>query len=156
VANSSVELERVQAERAVAVHHDDLLVGLGDLGPDSERQPHAHGAERSGIEAMGGGKGRHRLAAEVQDFLTVYHQDGVALHEILDLVAQSQRMDRYLVHRLIGAWRLAFRRFALRQRSTPRREMIRINPLGARIDELAEHCLAVADDTDIDSTWRGG
>ena len=34
--------------------------------------------------------------------------------------------------------------------------MIRINALGARIDELAEHRLAVADDADIDPAWRSG
>src|SRR4030095_19476 len=105
---------------------------------------------------MGGGKSRHRLTAEVQDFLTVDHQNGVALHEILDLVAQSQRMDRYIVHVLVSAWRLALRSLAVGQRSTPRGEMIRINAFGARIDELAEHRLAVADDPDIDPAWRSG
>ena len=34
--------------------------------------------------------------------------------------------------------------------------MVRIDALGARIDELAEHRLAVADDADIDLAWRGG
>src|SRR5262249_59018495 len=93
---------------------------------------------------MGGGKGRHRLTAEVQYFLTVDHQDCVALHEIFDLVAQSQRMDRYIAHRLVGAWRLAFRRLAVEQRSPPRGEMIRINAFGAPLDELAEYRLAVS------------
>ena len=53
-----------------------------------------------------------------------------------------------------GAWRFAD--LAVGQRSTPRGEMIRINALGARIDELAEHRLAVADDADIDLAWRSG
>ena len=34
--------------------------------------------------------------------------------------------------------------------------MIRVDALGARIDELAEHRLAVADDADIDLARRGG
>ena len=157
MAHRGVELERVQAERAVAVHDDDLLVGLGDLGADSERQSDAHGAERPGIEPMARREGRHRLAAEVQDFLPVDHEDGVALHEILDLVAQPQRMDRHLVDRLVGARRLAFRRLAVGQRSPPCGETVRIDAPGARVDELAEHRLAVADDADIDlarARWR--
>ena len=91
------------------MHDDDLLIRLGELGANSKRQSDTHGAERSGIETMAGHKGWHRLAAEVQDLLPVDHQDGVALHEILDFVAQSQRMDRQLVHRLVdaGASRLA-------------------------------------------------
>ena len=110
MTHRGIELQRVHAERSVAVHDDDLLVGLGDLGADSERQSDAHGAEGSGVEAVTRRESRHRLAAVVQDFLPVDHQDGVALHKILDLVAQPKRMDRYLVHRLVGSWRLAFRR----------------------------------------------
>jgi hypothetical protein len=34
--------------------------------------------------------------------------------------------------------------------------MVRIDALGARIDELAEHRLAVANDADVDLAWRGG
>ena len=92
------------------------LSGLAILAPMPNGQSDAHGAERSGIEAMARRKGRHRLAAEVQDFLPVDHQDGVALHEVLDLVAQSQRMNRRLVHRLVGARCLALRRLAIGQR----------------------------------------
>ena len=128
MAHGGVELEGVEAERAVAVHDDHLLVGLGDLGADSERQPDTHGAERPGIEAMTRRKSRHRLAAVIEDFLAVDDQDRVALHEILDLVAQPQRMDRYLVHRLVGAWRLTLRCFAVAERSAPRGKPVRANP----------------------------
>ena len=34
--------------------------------------------------------------------------------------------------------------------------MIRVDALGAGLDELAEHRLTVADDTDIDPARRGG
>jgi hypothetical protein len=34
--------------------------------------------------------------------------------------------------------------------------MIRIDALGARIDELAQHGLAVPDDANIDLAWSGG
>ena len=34
--------------------------------------------------------------------------------------------------------------------------MIRIDALGARIDELAQHRFAVPDDANIDLAWRGG
>src|SRR3984957_10649218 len=73
MAHRGVELECVEAKRAVAVDDDDLLVGLGDLRTDSERQSNAHGAEWSGIEPMAGRKGRHRLSAEVQYLLPVDH-----------------------------------------------------------------------------------
>ena len=49
----------VEAKRAIAVDDDDLLVGLSDLRSNSERQPDAYSAERSGIEAMARRKGRH-------------------------------------------------------------------------------------------------
>ena len=45
---------------------------------------------------------------------------------------------------LVGARRLAFRCLAIGQRSPPCREMIRIDALGACVDELAEDRLAVA------------
>ena len=63
------------------------LSGLASLAPMPNGSPTPHGAERPGIETMAGHKGRHRLAAEIQDFLAVDHQDGVALHEVLDFVA---------------------------------------------------------------------
>src|SRR6516162_2846830 len=155
MANRSIKLECVETKRAVAVYDNDLLVGLGDLCTNSERQSDTHSAKWSGIESMARCKGRHGLAAEVQDFLPVDHQYGVALHKTLDLVAQSQRMDRRLVHRLVGARRLALCYLAVGQRSPPCGEMIRIDALSARLDELTEHRLAVADDTDIDIARRG-
>src|SRR5208337_1431436 len=48
VAHRGVDLHGVHAHRAVAVHHDHLLVGAGNLGADAERQTYAHRAERTG------------------------------------------------------------------------------------------------------------
>jgi hypothetical protein len=82
-----------KAERAVAVHDDDLLVGLGDLRAEAERQADAHHAERPGVQPMPRRERRHRLPAVVQDLLAVDDEDRVALHELRDLVAERQRMD---------------------------------------------------------------
>ena len=53
------------------------LSGLAIFAPIPNGNP-TPSAERSGIEAMARRKGRHRLAAEVQDLLPVDHQNGVA------------------------------------------------------------------------------
>jgi len=42
---------------------------------------------------VAGDKGRDRLAAEIEDFLPVDQEDCLALHEVLDLLAEPQRMD---------------------------------------------------------------
>src|SRR5262245_14676566 len=64
---TAVSIECIQTKGAVAVHDDDLLVGLGDLRTDSERQSDAHGAEWSGIEAMP--RGKSRMTGELIDLL---------------------------------------------------------------------------------------
>src|SRR5688572_671197 len=52
VARGGVELHAVETERAVAMQHHHLLVGLRGLGADAERHADAHGAEGPGIEAV--------------------------------------------------------------------------------------------------------
>src|SRR6185437_5823583 len=64
--------------------------------------------------------------------------------------------DRYLVHWFVGAGLLTFSRFAVGERFAPSGEPISIDTLAARIDELTEHRLAVADDADIDLARRSG
>src|SRR5271170_6008062 len=81
MAHRGVEFHRILPERAVAVQAYHLCPGLGGLGPDRKRQSHPHRAERPGIEPMAWGVGWDRLAAEIEDLLTVDAQDRVALHE---------------------------------------------------------------------------
>ena len=88
---------RVQAERAVAMQDQHLLVGLGHLGADAERQADAHRAEDARVQPVARHEGRDRLAAEVQDLLAVDDEDGVAVEEVADLFAEPQRMDRLCV-----------------------------------------------------------
>ena len=45
VTHSGVEFHGVQPERAVAVHHDHLLVGTRGLGAHAEGHAHTHHAE---------------------------------------------------------------------------------------------------------------
>ena len=154
MADRGIELERIEPERAVAVHDDDLLVGLGELGAEPVRQADPHGAERAGIEPVAGHIGRHRLAAVVEDLLAVHHQDGVALHEVLDLVAQPQRMDRNVVPRLIGVGRHALGRLAVGELLAPGGEAILVEMAVGGGQNLAQHHLAIADDADVDLSRR--
>src|SRR5436190_20771360 len=93
-------------------------------------------------------EGRDRLAAEIEDLLTVDAQDRVALLEILDLLAEPQRMD-VAIRRVIAAGPGALCRFALGQLLAPSLE-----PLGGlivdRVDQLLQDALAVAHHRDID------
>src|SRR6266851_4824557 len=118
VAHRGVELHRVLAERAVAMQADDLLVGLGGLGADGKRQPDAHRAEGPRIEAMAGGERRDRLAPEIEDLLPVDAEDRVALLEVLDLLAEAQRMN-VAVGRIVGADAGALRSLAVGQNLAP-------------------------------------
>src|SRR6516162_5988060 len=132
VPHRGVELHRVLPERAVAVQANDLCRGLGGLGADCERQPYPHRAKGSGIEPVPGDKGRDRLAAEIQDLLPVDRQDRLALHKVLDLLAQPQRMD-VAVRRVVAAGADALLRLAVSQFLAPRLKAVG----GTRIDRLA-------------------
>jgi hypothetical protein len=47
----------------------------------------------------------HGLTPEVQHLLSVNHQDGVPIDEVVDLLAQAQGMDIAVLDRLVGAGR---------------------------------------------------
>ena len=98
----------------------------------------------------------HRLAAVVQDLLAVDHQDGVALHEIVDLLAQPQRVDVAVLDILVGAGRLELGRHAVGQRLAPVLEAVGIDLALHAGENLIEHASAVADDADVDLAGRGG
>ena len=72
-------------------------------------------------------EGRHRLAAVVQDLLPVDHQDGVALHEVVDLLAQPQRMDVAVLHGLLAPGALQLRLRAVGQRLAPVLVAVRVD-----------------------------
>jgi hypothetical protein len=76
--------------------------GLLALGADREGQPDAHRAEQPGIEPMAGYEGRDRLAAVIEDLLPVDREDRLALHKVLDFLAQRQPMD-VAVGRVVAA-----------------------------------------------------
>src|SRR5712691_7083415 len=98
-----VDLHRVDAERPVAVEHEHLRVRLGDLGAHAEGQAHAHATEGAGVQPVPRHIGRNRLPPEVQDLLSVDHEDGVALEEVAHLLAEPEGMDGRVVrgHRLL-------------------------------------------------------
>ena len=78
------------------------------LGADPEGDPHPHRAVRAGVEAVTRDIARDRLTCEGQRVVAVLHQDSVAIHEVADLAAESQRVHRFRarIHelgRLLGA-----------------------------------------------------
>ena len=127
-----VELHRVLPERAVAVQANDLRIWLGGLGADRERQSDTHRAEGPGIEPVAGNESRDRLAAEIEDLLPVDREDRLALHEVLDFLAQPQRMD-VAVGRVVAAGAHALLRLAVGQFLAPPLEAVG----SARLDPLA-------------------
>ena len=150
VADGGVDVHRVDAERAVAVQHQHLGVGLRELGTDAVGQPYAHRAKGAGVESVTGGVGRDGLAAEVQDLLAVDDEDRVALEEVANLFAETQRVHRQLVpaHRLVllGAFLGVERPQLARPRSVPLGIDLAVG-LGA---QLLEHGPGVARDRHVD------
>src|SRR5262245_65536343 len=72
VTHGGVELHSVHTEGAVAVQHDHLLVGLGDLCADTERHADARGYDCTRIDALLRRELWDRGAAVVADLLAVY------------------------------------------------------------------------------------
>src|SRR2546429_9337794 len=98
------------------------------------------------------GEGRDRLAAEIEDLLAVDAEDSVALLEVLDLLAQPQRVD-VAVGRVVAAGPGALRLLAIGELLPPALEAVG----GLRIDgvdQLLQHALAIAHDRDIDGAGR--
>src|SRR5439155_6307131 len=94
-----------------------------------------------------------QLPAEIEDLLPVYREDRLALHEVLDLSAEPERMD-VAVRRVVAAGAHALLRLAVGQLLPPALEALG----GARIDRLAQLLqdrLAVADDGQVDVARRG-
>jgi hypothetical protein len=77
-------------------------LGLAALAPTAKRQAEAHRTERPGVDPVTGDNGRDRLAAEIQDLLPANREDRLALHKVLDFLAQPQGMD-VAVGRVVAA-----------------------------------------------------
>src|SRR5262249_54090960 len=75
---------------------DHLLIGLGDLRAGTEKHADAHGSECTRIDAGPRRELWDRLAAVVEDLLAIDAQDAIAVHEVTDLLAQPQRVNRRL------------------------------------------------------------
>src|SRR5438270_28156 len=101
---------------------------------------------------MARGEGRDRLAAEIEDLLAVDAENRVALLEILDLLAEPQRVD-VAVGRVVAAGPGALRLLALGELLAPALEAV--GGLAVyRVDQLLQHALAIAHDRDIDIAGR--
>src|SRR5262249_35455027 len=95
VPYSSVHLHAVHAEGAIATEHDHLLIRFGHLRSEAIGDRYAHAAIGAGIDAMAWCVGGDRLTRVVENFVPIYHQDGVAVHEVTHFFAQAQGMNRY-------------------------------------------------------------
>src|SRR2546423_13448455 len=93
-------------------------------------------------------EGRDRLAAKIEDLLPVDAQDRIALLEVLDLLAEPQRMY-VAIGRVIAAGPSALCRLALRQLLAPGLEAVG-GLIVDRVDKLLQSDLAVAHERDID------
>ena len=78
------------------------------------------------------------------------------LHEVVDLLAQPQRMDVAVLDILVGAGRLELGGHAVGQRLAPVLEAVGIDLALHAGEQLVEHASAVADDADVDLARRGG
>ena len=154
VTHGGVELHGVHAEGAVAVQYYHLLVGLGDLCADAERHPDAHGSECTRIDAVPRRELRDRLAAVVEDLLAVDAQDAIAVHEVTDLLAQPQRVNRRLGR---GELLLGLRHLlhvADAQALAPCLVAGRRHLALDGIRQLLERCLRVGDHADVEAARR--
>src|SRR3954453_10583284 len=101
---------------------------------------------------MARSEGRDRLAAEIEDLLAIDAQDGVALLEVLDLLAEPQRVD-VAVGRVVAAGAGALCLLAIGELLAPALEAV--GGLGIDgVDQLLQHALAIAHDRDIDIAGR--
>src|ERR1700678_3219328 len=87
VADGGVHLHAIPAEGAVTAQDHYRAIRGGGLGADAERNAHAHASVRTGIEARAGLICRNRLAGEIENFVTVNDENGVAGNHVLDFIA---------------------------------------------------------------------
>ena len=97
--------------------------GLAALAPTANGRPTPIVPNGPELSRWPGVEGRDRLAAEIEDLLPVDAQDRVALHEVLDLLAQPQRVD-VAVGRVVAAGAGALRRLAVGQLLPPGLEAV--------------------------------
>ena len=89
MAHEGVDFHAVHAERAIPAQHDHLRVGLRHLGPQTERHSYSHAAVGAGVHAVPWSVRGNRLAGKVQDLVSVYHDDRIAVHKFAYFLAQT-------------------------------------------------------------------
>src|SRR4029453_9247490 len=99
LANAGLELHHVQAERAVAIHDDDVALRARELrrhgipGAGTER------AERPRVEPVPEPARAEAVRRRAHEVAAVADEDRVAGDEPVDLRAHAQRVDGRLVRR---------------------------------------------------------
>src|SRR6476659_7327099 len=151
MACSGIELQTIQTERTIAVQNDHLFARTRGLGADGEWQTDAHGAERTRVKPIARDVCGDRLPAVIQNLLAIDAQDGVALHEVANFLAQAQRMDRGLVVAYLAFLSDRFFGIDRPQLISPTGIARRFYLRGGCGRKLLQHRLGIADQTNIEA-----
>ena len=89
-----VEVEAVEAEGSVAVHHQHALARVDDARRHAEAGAHAKRPERARPHELRRPVHRQHLRREADDVAAVADDGRVLVDELRDLVAEAQRVDR--------------------------------------------------------------
>ena len=118
-AHQRIEVEAVEAEGAVSVHHQHLLLGMHILGGDAKAGAHAQGAQRAGAHELAGEVDWQYLRRKPDDVAAVADDDGVLIDERGHVVAEAQGMDGYRVGVDPALAKLGYLRLAVAQPLEP-------------------------------------
>src|SRR5438874_9224608 len=148
-AQGGLEIHAVEPERAVSLDHEDWPVGMEKLRGDGERRYHPEAPERTGIEPASGPAQRGHFGGDGHPVAAVGHEHAVAGgpgHRV-QLLGQSEMVDRHLIGALEGCLARRLLRLALAKPSQPG---IGSPAPGDGRGELLEHAAGIADDADVD------
>src|SRR5439155_11137978 len=96
-AHKGVEVEAVEPEGTVAVHHEDSLVRIDAMDGHAEAGADAERAEGARVVPLAGLVYGQDLRGVADDVAAVSHDYGVLVHEVRHLRAEAQRMDRLAI-----------------------------------------------------------
>src|SRR5262245_19761095 len=99
LADAGLELHHVEAERAVAVHDDDVALRAGELGCHGVAGAGAERAERARVEPVPEAARAQHVGGRADEVAAVADDDRVGLEQLVDLRAHAERVDRRVVRR---------------------------------------------------------
>src|SRR5580765_374705 len=97
LADTGLELHHVQAERAVAVHDDDVGLRRRELRRHRVAGTGPERAERSRVEPVTEAARAEHVRSGADEIAAVADDDRVGREELVDLGAEPERVHRYVV-----------------------------------------------------------